>query len=284
MTNYSIIIFTKNEEHDLLECLKSSSFSDDIHVFDSGSSDKTISIAERFGARVWVRSYDDNSMAFGGNEAAHKNYAFKTVNFKHPWVFILDADERITSELNLAIIKSIESESSEVAFRVKRRDYFQGAWLKHVTPSPFNIRLVKPEYIKFERITNPITVVDGRVGEISAHFNHFPFSKGIAHWMDKHNKYSSYEAQQIILNKKLDYKLQLMKIFTSKDKSQRRFYQKELYYKLPFRPLIMFVLLYFLKRGFLDGKAGFLYALLRSMYEIMIVLKIAEIESPIEDN
>ena len=75
-----------------------------------------------------------------------------------------------------------------------------------------------------------------------------------------------------------------MKIFTSKDKSQRRFYQKELYYKLPFRPLIMFVLLYFLKRGFLDGKAGFLYALLRSMYEIMIVLKIAEIESTIEDN
>ena len=65
----------------------------------------------------------------------------------------------------------------------------------------------------------------------------------------------------------------------SRNKNERRYYQKELYYKLPLRPLAMFILLYFIKRGFLDGGAGLTYALLRSVYEYMIVLKVSEIES-----
>ena len=267
----SVLILTKNEQQDLPECLKSVSWSDDIHVFDSYSSDRTVEISRAFGAKVTQRSFDDWS--------THQNWGLKNLPFKYPWVFYIDADERMTPELIEAVKLSVIAPKNSVAFRVSRRDYFKGVWLKHVTPSPFNIRLFIPNKIHYERATNPITIVDGDVGEIGEHFNHFPFSKGISHWFDKHNSYSSLEALQIIKNRKNYLKFSLFKMIFSRNKNERRYYQKELYYKLPLRPLAMFILLYFIKRGFLDGGAGLTYALLRSVYEYMIVLKVSEIES-----
>jgi hypothetical protein len=70
-----------------------------------------------------------------------------------------------------------------------------------------------------------------------------------------------------------------VKAFTAKDFHQRRYHQKELFYRLPFRPLVKFLLLYVAKRGFLDGRAGFTYAMLQSIYEYFIVLKVRELEA-----
>ena len=266
----SVIILTKNEEQDLPGCLESVSWSDDIHVYDSLSDDKTVEIAEAFGAKVTKRAFD--------NWAAHQNWGLKNISFKNDWVFYIDADERMTPELREAVQTTARSSGDNIAYRIQRRDFFMGTWLKHVQTSAFYIRLFKPEKIRYERLVNPLTIPDGPVGELTGYLDHYPFSKGIGHWFDRHNSYSTFEAAQIIENRKTGAAFSLNKAFFCRDFNERRFHQKELFYQLPMRSLIKFILLYIVKRGFLDGKAGLTYATLQSIYEYMIVLKIRELE------
>ena len=270
MNNISVLILTKNEEQDLPGCLASVAWCDDIHVYDSMSTDNTVKIAEDFGAKVTQREFD--------TESVHKNWGLINITFKHQWIYQADADERVTPELARALIEFVDKPGKYVALRVMRRDYLMGTWLKNVTPSPFNIRLFKLGSIRYERITNPIAIVSGEIADTDKYFNHYPFSKGIAHWFDKHNKYSTLEAEQIILNRKTGSSFSFCKALASKDPNERRFHQKELYYRLPLRPILMFILLFFLKRGFLDGRAGLTFATLRSVYEYMIILKVKELQ------
>ena len=279
MPGVSILVYTKNEQLDLLACLQSVSWSDDIYVLDSGSTDATVAIAKNFGAHVIERTYGGNKLAFGGDEAGHRNWTLKNINFKYQWVFQLDADERMTPELVKAVEAAVASPGNKVAFRIQRHDFFLGTWIKHVTPSPFNIRLYLHDKVHYKRLINPVAVIDGNIGEVNEHFNHFPFSKGMSNWFEKHNRYSSLEAEQVISNKTISSNFSYWKAFFSKNINERRFHQKEMYYQAPFRPLLMFLLLYVFKRGFLDGRAGLTYALLRSIYEYMIVLKVREINA-----
>ena len=265
----SILILTKNEEKDLPGCLESVSWSDDIHVYDSLSDDNTVEIATSYGAKVTKRAFD--------NWASHQDWGLKNIQFKYDWVFYIDADERMTPELKKNIITAVKSPGDKIAFRVQRRDFFLGRWLNHVQVSQFYIRLFKPERIHYERLVNPVTIPDGPVTEVAGYLNHYPFSKGISHWFDRHNSYSTLEAKQICENRKNNSKFSIYKAFSATDFNERRFHQKELFYKLPARPLTKFLLLYFLKRGFLDGKAGFTYSLLQSIYEYMIILKTNEL-------
>ena len=272
MSGISALIYTKNEEQDLPGCLASLAWCDDIHVFDSMSTDRTVEIARAAGATVTQRPFD--------TESVHKNWGLKNIPFKHPWVYHSDADERVTPELVRAMREFVDHPGDHVALRVRRRDYLNGTWLKHVTPSPFNIRLFRPTHIRYERLTNPVTKVDGPVADTDQHFDHFPFSKGISHWFQKHNAYSTSEADQIVANRRAGESFSLHKAFFGADANERRFHQKELYYRLPLRPLAMFALLYVGKRGFLDGRAGLTFAVLRAIYEYMIVLKVREHEHP----
>lgn len=275
----SVLILTKNEQQDLPSCLESVAWSNDIHVYDSMSTDDTVTIAERFGAKVTQRGYGENKLAFGGDESAHRNWGLKNIPFKHPWVFVIDADERMAPELVKAVNEAVKSPGVFVAFRLQRRDFFLGTWLKHVQTSPFYMRLFRPEKMRYERLINPVSIADGPVGQVSGYLDHFPFSKGIGHWVDRHNSYSRFEAQQLVENRQAQAEFSLVKAFTAKDFHERRFHQKELFYRLPFRPMVKFLLLYVAKRGFLDGQAGFTYAMLQSIYEYFIVLKTRELES-----
>jgi glycosyltransferase involved in cell wall biosynthesis len=271
MTNISVIILTKNEQQDLPGCLQSVAWSDDIHVYDSVSSDNTVQIAEQFGAKITQRPFD--------NWAAHQNWGLQNINFKHDWVFYIDADERMTPELVKAVQSAVQAPGQNVAFRLQRRDFFLGTWLKHVQTSPFYMRLFKPQHMRYERLVNPISIADGPVGEVVGYLDHFPFSKGMGHWIERHNSYSRFEAQQIAENRVKGGTFSFAKAFTAKDFHERRYHQKELFYRLPLRPVIKFLLLYVGKRGFLDGKAGLTYAMLQSIYEYFIVLKTRELES-----
>jgi glycosyltransferase involved in cell wall biosynthesis len=270
MNSISVLILTKDEQQDLPGCLESFAWCDDIHVFDSLSSDRTVEIAEIFGAKVTCRKFDGWS--------SHQNWGLRNIGFKHEWVYYSDADERVTPELVAAMQAFVLSPDDYVAMRVQRRDYLKGSWLKHVTPSPFNIRLFKPTRIRYERLTNPVTIVDGRIAETDMHFNHYPFSKGMTHWFTKHNNYSTSEAEQIVANRKSNAPFSIRKAIASVDANEKRYHQKELYYRLPLRPLVMFFLLYILKRGFLDGRAGLTFVVLRCIYEYMIVQKVIELE------
>jgi glycosyltransferase involved in cell wall biosynthesis len=279
MANISVLILTKNEQQDLPGCLESVAWSDDIHVYDCMSTDDTATIAEKFGAKVTQRTYENSELIFGGDEASHKNWGLKNIPFKYSWVLHLDADERTTPELVDALRGAISLDSPHVAYRVQRRDFYLGTWLKHVQTSPFYLRLFRPEKMRYERLVNPVSIPDGPVGQVSGYLDHYPFSKGIGHWIDRHNAYSRFEAQQIIENRKNGENFSLLKAFTASDFHERRYHQKELFYRLPFRPLIKFFLLYIGKRGFLDGRAGFSYAILQSIYEYFIVLKTRELEA-----
>jgi len=267
----SILILTKNEQQDLPGCLESVSWSDDIHVYDSYSEDRTVDIALQAGAHLTQRKFD--------NWAAHQNWGLRNIPFKYPWVFYIDADERMSSELRDNIENSIDSPAQNVAFRVQRRDFLNGTWLRHVQASPFYIRLFRPEKVSYNRLVNPVTLVDGLTDNISGYLDHYPFSKGVSHWLDRHNSYSTLEAQQIIENRDAKPPFSLFHAFFNKDFNERRYHQKELFYRLPARPALKFMLLYIIKRGFLDGRSGLTYSLLQSFYELMIVLKVREMES-----
>jgi glycosyltransferase involved in cell wall biosynthesis len=265
----SILVLTKNEQKDLPGCLESVAWSDDIVVYDSFSTDDTLIVAERFKARVVQRVFD--------NWAAHQNWGLQNIKFKHPWVFYIDADERMTAELRASIARAVEEPADAVAFRVRRRDFFLGTWLRHVQTSPYYLRLFRPEKLRYERLVNPVSIPDGPVAAVQGYLDHFPFSKGMSHWLDRHNSYSTLEARQIMENRRRYTGFSIKKALFSHDFHERRFHQKELFYRMPFRPLVKFMILYVLKCGLLDGRAGLTYAALQSIYEYMIVLKVREL-------
>ncbi len=280
----SVLILTKNEEKNLPGCLESVAWSNDIHVYDSYSSDNTVSIAQNFGAHITRHPTSDSHTFFMGNESEYRNWGLRNIPFQYEWLIQLDADERITDQLAQEIKCVLEAHSSYIAYRIRRRDFFLGKWLKNVQATSYYVRLYRPGSIHHERLINPLTVVDGPVGELSGYLDHFPFSKGISHWLSRHNSYSTLEAQQIHENSCKGKTVSIIKSFTDKDFQSRRYHQKELFYRLPVRPLMKFFILYFLKRGFLDGKAGFTYAVLQSIYEYMIILKVSELKFLADSN
>ena len=271
MSGVSVLILTRNEEQDLPGCLASVAWCDDVHVYDSLSTDHTVQIARAAGAQIVQRAFD--------NWSAHQNWGLRHIAFRHPWVFYIDADERMTPQLVASVRAAVDAAGDHVAFRVRRRDHFLGTWLRHVQTSPYYLRLFRPERMRYERLVNPVSIADGPVGVIDGDLDHFPFSKGIGHWLERHNSYSSFEASQIVADRKEHKSFSLAKAFFARDFHLRRANQKELFYRLPARPLLKFLLLYFVKRGFLDGRAGFHYAMLQSIYEYMIVLKTRELEA-----
>ena len=273
----SILIPTKNEEQDLPGCLESVRWSDDIHVDDSCSTDATATVASGAGAKLFVRPQGSGTELFNGNEAEHKNWSLTNLQFKYDWVLHLDADERVTPELRASIEAAVRNPGDKVAFRIRRRDFWGDRWLKHAQLSSYYLRLFRPDKMRYERLINPVPIPDGQVGELTGYLDHYPFSKGVTAWWTRHNHYSSFEARQILRNRSVNQHFDLSKVFFGKDHTQRRFHQKELFYRMPLRPLIKFLFLYVGKRGVLDGAAGFRYAMLQAFYEYMIVLKTREL-------
>jgi glycosyltransferase involved in cell wall biosynthesis len=266
----SILVLTLNEENNLPGCLETVKWSDDIHVLDSNSTDRTVEIAKQYGASVWFRKFD--------SFAQHQNWALQNIPFKHPWVFYFDADERVTPRLAQAMQQAAQNPQGNVAFRVQRRDFFLGTWLKHVQMTAFYDRLFRPEKMRYERLGHCISLPDGPVSTVDGYLDHYPFSKGIGDWVSRHNSYSAQEAQQTVANEAAGSKVSLRAIF-GKDAKERRRNLKELYYKLPMRPLVKFFVMYIVKLGFMDGAAGLIYSTLMGFYELLIVLKTNELRT-----
>ncbi len=264
----SVLILTLNEETNLAACLDTVRWCDDVVVLDSFSADKTIAIAATAGARVVQRKFDD--------WAAHQNWATANIAFKHPWVFYLDADERMTEELRAEIQGIAQSETERrVAFYCGRKNFFMGRWLKHAMPPGSIMRFFRPEKIRFERLVHPPPIIDGTHGYLEHCFLHNNSSKGLTDWIHKHNQYSLLEAVEGV--KLLDRQAGAQPSLFTTDRARRRQALKNLSFRLPFRPFLKFLYLYFIKLGVLDGRAGLTYCTLQAIYEYMIVLKIREI-------
>jgi glycosyltransferase involved in cell wall biosynthesis len=265
---FSILILTLNEEANLPGCLASIRQCDDIVVLDSCSTDQTEQIAKDAGVRFFRRPFD--------NYGSQRNFGLNEIEYKNPWVLMVDADEKVPPELFDEINTIIKNGEQNISlYRMKRKDFFLGGWIKHSSgyPTWFG-RLVKVGEVKVERAINEEYVTEGKVGLLKNHLHHYPFNKGFAAWLEKHNRYSSMEAQLIVQG---GLEWPSLADFFHKDPAIKRKAVKSIVYRMPGRPLLMFLVLYIFRMGFLDGKAGFTFCLLRFFYEFMINCKVKEL-------
>lgn len=268
MAPISVLILALNEEANLPRCLESVQWSDDVVILDDGSTDRTIEIAETYGARVIKHS--------AGGERAQRTYSLREIEFKNPWVYNPDADEVTTPGLRDEMLAAAaDSSRPEVAYRVRFKVMFMGRWIKHSSLYPtWVVRLFKPDRISFSRDINLHYDVDGPVGYLKHHFEHYSFNKGLHHWFEKHNRYSTHEAEQAL--KERTGRIPLRDL-VSRFPDKRRRALKRLAWRMPLRSYAVFVYLYLVRLGFLDGRAGFNYCTLRFIYETMIDLKVKEL-------
>lgn len=267
----SIVILTLNEADTIGGCLSSviGHFSEVI-VLDSLSTDQTCDLATAAGARVEERPFD--------NYAAQRDFALNTLEKDNDWVFFLDADERLEGDViaelqNLVTSGAFEKHS---LFRLRRKDHFMGRWLRRTSgyPTWFG-RLCKAGSVTVEREINEEYVTDGPVGFLDSHIQHFPFMKGLHHWFERHNRYSTMEAQKLNQN---TVGARWRELF-HRDPAHRRVVLKKIFYSLPARPVVAFLYLFIFRLGFLDGYPGFVFCLLRSHYEFMISVKRRELRA-----
>lgn len=265
----TVVILTKNEE-ETIERSISSALSDytEIVVLDSFSTDQTVPRARGADARVVQRVFK--------GYASQRNFALHEMEKKTEWIFFLDADEEITPELTAELKLNFARDSEHTGmFYLRRKDMFEGRWIKYSSgyPTWFG-RLCHAPSVRVEREINEQYHCTRPVTKLNEHLIHQPFVKGLSNWLDRHNRYSTAEAA----TKAKGEEGNLQHIF-SRDPGLRRRGLKQIYMRLPFRPLAGFVYLYVFKAGFLDGRPGLRYALLRAFYELMISIKLDEMQA-----
>mgnify|MGYP000929345230 CR=1 FL=1 len=266
----SILILTKNEEQDLPDCLESVKWSDDIHLYDSYSDDKTVEIAKQYGATITKRKFD--------NWAAHQNWGLTNITFKYPWVLYIDADERVSEELKNNLLNFDINNKEFAAFEIQRRDFaWNGRWLKHAQISPYFLRFFQPSKMRYERLVNPVSIPNGSTSRLNGYLDHYPFSKGFKFWFQRHLSYADMEATMRLEDIRKGIIFSFKKALFSKDFTEKRYHQKGLFYKMPFRPFIKWLYMVVIRRSFLDGKAGMTYTTLQAIYEYLIILRTKEL-------
>ena len=261
----SVVILTLNEEMNIAECLASCAWSDDVHVLDSGSEDRTVEIARSLGAHVHVHPFE----SFG----KQRNWAIDNIPLKHDWVFHLDADERFTPVLVQEMNDRLSANPSEAGFHNPHKLMFMGRWLKRSGGYPtYQMRLFHKSRMRFKDYGHGQREdTDQSVGVFEQPYLHYAFSKGLYDWIDKHNRYSSLEALEVIGSRRES--LRMRNLFSA-DPVRRRRTWKELGYHLPFRPMVRWFVIMFVLGGVFEGRAGYTYAKLVAMYEQMITLKL----------
>jgi hypothetical protein len=265
MTNvpFSVLILTLNEESDLPCCLESVAECDDIVVLDSGSTDRTREIAREVGARVFHRTFD----TFAGQ----RNFAQREIPFRHRWVFHLDADERFTPTL-LAECTVATKRDDVAGFYVAPRMLWRGRWIPRCTDFPaYQARFARVPDFDFVDVGHGQRERPGtRMGWLEEGYLHDLSSGGTSEWLEKHRRYARAEAKAHLANAGES----AWRTLFSTDALLRRRAMKRLSFQLPARPLLRLIYQYALRRGFLDGAAGWEYCRLLARYEGFIAAEI----------
>jgi glycosyltransferase involved in cell wall biosynthesis len=268
--NISVLILTRNEEENLARCLDSVKWSNDVLVLDSFSDDRTLEIAISRGVRVLQNRFV--------NFAEQRNFGLNHGNLKHEWVFHLDADEVVTSELQRELIATAASGDWD-AYRVASKMMFQGRWLKYSGLYPWHqVRFGKRDKLRFAQMGHGQRekIDPTRVGTLNEPLLHFSFTKGVQDWIDRHNRYSTVEAAHFLENAG-NQAIDWPGIFVFGDATRSHRTLKNLFCYFPCRPALRFFYMFFFRLGFLDGRAGFTYCRLLAIYEYFTILKIREL-------
>ncbi|MEQ8819534.1 MAG: glycosyltransferase family 2 protein [Sumerlaeia bacterium] len=285
----SVLIPVKNEKANIKAVIQSVAFADEVVVIDSHSTDGTIEMAEEMGARVVQFDWD-------GKFPKKKNWAIMNVDWKHEWLLILDADEHITPAGAAEIARIVTDPDSLDGYYLNRRFMFMGGWLKHCGYYPsWNLRLFKHALGRYERLDDVgdtgsgdnevhehVLLRDAEGKELEAgwakeDFLHYAYPD-ISVWVEKHNRYSNWEARVIEGVRKgqtAEGSLQASPFGTP---LERKRWIKKMAYKLPFRPFQRFVYHYIVRKGFLDGRRGFIMCTLLGFYEFLGIAKAKELQ------
>lgn len=267
---FSIYILTYNEEIDIAPCIESAMLSDDIIVVDSISSDRTVEIANRYPVQVVQHEFESHGK--------QRTWMLEEIPTKHEWVYILEADERMTPELFQECLEATKSEEF-IGYYVAERVIFMDQWIRRSTQYPrYQMRLFRKDKVWFTDYGHTEReVCDGPTGFLKETYPHYTCSKGLSRWLEKHNRYSSDEAKET-LRQLESGAVSWKNLFLGSSEVERRRALKDLSLRLPFRPLLRFFYMYLLLGGIFDGRAGFAWCTLQAFYEYLILLKVWELK------
>ncbi len=279
----SVLIPAKNEELNLPACLASLAPADEVFLVDSQSKDRTVEIAESYGAKV-VQFH------FSGRWPKKKNWALENLPFRNEWVLIVDCDERIPPELWAEISIAIQNVDSD-GYYLNRKVFFLGTWIRHGGKYPdWNLRLFKHKKGRYENLgteevpntgdneVHEHVILAGPVGNLKNDMIHEDF-RDVYQWLERHNRYSNWEAR-VYLNVLTGSNAQeTISANLFGDAVERKRFFKQIWVRwVPFKPTLRFILFYIIQLGFLDGKAGYIYARLLAQYEYQIGVKLYELQ------
>jgi glycosyltransferase involved in cell wall biosynthesis len=227
---FSLCVITRDAGAQLADCLASVPFAGEIVIVDSGSTDDTVEIAHRFGARVVVHAWP----GYG----AQKNHAVGEAH--HDWVLCLDADERLTPELATAIraaVAASDAPGAPAAYTMARRNRFLGRWLAHGEGYPdWNLRLFDRRRARWsDDAVHEKVVADGPVVRLAGDLLHAS-AESLDAYLAKQNRYTTLQAEALHARG-----------------------ERAGVGRIVLSPLVRFVRFYVLRLGFLDGIAGFVH-------------------------
>lgn len=268
-TKITVLIPTYNVASIIEQCIESAKWADEILVVDSFSTDNTLEIAEKMGARILQHEYIYS--------AKQKNWSIPQA--KHNWVLLLDSDEVITEELKNEILRLAKSGEIEKydGFGIARQHIFLGKFLRWGGRYPlYNIRLFRKTCRYEDRDVHAhIVLHKDRVKLLKGDIIHYS-DPTLDHFFRKFNRYTTYQANYMMKflhseNKKIEWNKFFNHYIYAKS------IIKDYWYFLPFVPFLRFFYMYIVRFGFLDGKMGFLIAVLYSFQDYVSKTKYLEL-------
>jgi glycosyltransferase involved in cell wall biosynthesis len=266
----SVLIAVRNEAENIAACLRSLAWADEVVVVDSHSSDGTVEICGRQGVRVVQFDYD-------GGWPKKRNWALRTLPWRNEWVLILDADERVSAELAEEIRQAIERPGFD-GYYLRWKFVFLGRWMKHCWSHGWMLRLFRRGRGEYEDLgmrgeggwdaeVHENVVVQGRCGRLESLLDHRS-ETSLEEWKRKQRQFAEWNARRRRMQKAES--LPPVAFLFSGDPVQRRKWLKAGFLRLPAKPWLLFVWLYVVKLGFLDGPEGYRFCRLRAWHEANI--------------
>jgi glycosyltransferase involved in cell wall biosynthesis len=268
MSSISAIILTKNEACNLKRCVDSLRWCQEVVVVDSGSTDGTTQLAESLKISVFT-----NIQQPPFKISEQRNWALQNCTLKGQWVLFVDADEVVPTDLATEIrrVCSISNQQYN-AYELPARYLFWGKWLKLTQGYPnWHSRLLKVGEVTFVGGVWEYFDSNAKVSRINIPYDHYANSKGFRDWLERHDRYSSWDAQKVV-----DFlETGQASAFGGNRKLKLRLLAAKFWF---LRPIARFVYMYFLRLGFLEGVTSLVFCLLYAMYEFMTVVKIIELK------
>jgi glycosyltransferase involved in cell wall biosynthesis len=262
------VICTLDEQLHVDRCVVSARELGPVFVVDGGSHDDTTALARRHGAEViehrWL-GYADQ-----------KNWALENLPIKTSWVLLLDADEYLTPALRAEIRRTV-NDTDVNGFYVPRSNIFLGRRLRHAWWYPdYQLRLLRLGKGRYEdRAVHEHVIVEGREGFLREPLMHENL-KGIDGFIERQLRYAGLEAQEMLaLGTDAASGWRRGRLFGTWPE-RRRALKVRVWYRMPGRPVIRFLWMYVLKRGFLDGRQGLIYSQLIAFHEALVNAKLFE--------